>query len=295
MSRFSLAILLTVAPSLFAQKKEDFIALQRDVAQMQDQMKQLQKSQDEKMAALTTLLQQSMDAQARLSTNLASLEKNLNTAIADQQAKIAAPVAALGTKVDTMADGFSGVKENVAALSAQLSKLDAKLTDISLAIRTLNAPPVAPPPAAGAPTAQAQLPNAETLWENAKRDMSAGKNSLALDEFSDYAKFFPESENAPSAVYNIGIIYDRNDQHEEALKAFTDVVDKFPENPRTPDGLYMKGVQQMKTDHNTDAGATFREFLKRYPTNDKARKAQDHLRELGLAAPAKPVVRKKTR
>ena len=29
-------------------------------------MKQLQKSQDEKMAALTTLLQQSMDAEARI-------------------------------------------------------------------------------------------------------------------------------------------------------------------------------------------------------------------------------------
>src|ERR1700682_41614 len=109
MARFSLAILLIFASTtLSAQKKEDFVALQRDVAQMQDQMKQLQKSQDEKMAALTTLLQQSMDAEARIATNLSTLEKNMNAALADQQSKLVAPVAGLGTKVDNMSEDFRG-------------------------------------------------------------------------------------------------------------------------------------------------------------------------------------------
>ena len=35
-----------LAPSLLAQKREDILSIQRDVAQLQDQIKQLQTSQD---------------------------------------------------------------------------------------------------------------------------------------------------------------------------------------------------------------------------------------------------------
>ena len=37
-----------LAPSLLAQKREDILSIQRDVAQLQDQIKQLQTSQDQK-------------------------------------------------------------------------------------------------------------------------------------------------------------------------------------------------------------------------------------------------------
>ncbi len=280
MTRFSLAIFLAASFVAWGQKKEDFIALQRDVAQMQDQMKQLQKSQDEKMAALTALVQQALDAQMRLSGNVSSLQSSLQKSIDDQQMKIAGPVAAVGTKVDNMSEEFRGVKENIAALSSQISKLDAKLTDISLAVRTLSQPAPAPP---ASPTAQAAAPpgpSAEVLWENARRDMSAGKNELALQEFADYVKNFPDSENAPSAQYNMGTIYDRVDQYEDALKAYIAVVDNFPENPRTPDALYMKGVELMKLERNTEARATFQEFIKRYPANENVRKARNHIATL---------------
>jgi len=282
-------IFLTLGSSvLSAQKKEDFIALQRDMAQMQDQMKELQKSQDEKMAALTMLVQQSLDASSRLSTGLTQLQKNLETSLGDQQSKVVVPVVALGTKMDQMSDEFRGAKENIAALSSQLSKLDNKLADISSAIRTLStpvAPPSAAPPAAG-------IPSAQQLWEAANRDVSTGKDTLAMDEYAEFLKYFPDSENAPTAQYNIGTIYDRADQPADALKAFNAVLEKFPENPRTPDALYWKGMELMKMEKTAEAGAAFKEFLRRYPSNENARKASANLRTLGLGAPAKPTARK---
>ncbi len=284
-----LTVFLTLSSSvLSAQKKEDFIALQRDMAQMQDQMKELQKSQDEKMSALTALVQQSLEASSRLSTSLTTLQRNVETTLTEQQSKVVGPVVALGTKMDQMSDEFRGVKENITALSSQLTKMDNKLADISSAIRTMNTPVA--PPAAGAPAAG--IPSAETLWQNANRDVTSGKDDLAMQEYVEFLKYFSESENAPTAQYNIGTIFDRANQNEDALKAFNAVLEKFPENPRTPSALYWKGMELMKLDRNAEAGAAFREFLKRYPGNEDAARARKNLSTLGLGTPAKPTTRK---
>jgi len=47
---------------LMAQKRDDILSIQRDVAQVQEQVKQLQRSQDEQMTALRALVQQSLEA-----------------------------------------------------------------------------------------------------------------------------------------------------------------------------------------------------------------------------------------
>jgi hypothetical protein len=49
------------APSLLAQRREDILSIQRDVAQLQDQIKQLQTSQDQKLTALESLIKQALD------------------------------------------------------------------------------------------------------------------------------------------------------------------------------------------------------------------------------------------
>ena len=50
------AVVVLAAETLPAQKREDFLQIQRDVAQLQDQVRQLQKTQDEKIASLETLI-----------------------------------------------------------------------------------------------------------------------------------------------------------------------------------------------------------------------------------------------
>jgi TolA-binding protein len=166
--------------------------------------------------------------------------------------------------------------------------MDNKLTDISSTVRVLTtpvAPPSAAPPAAG-------IPSAQNLWASANSDVSSGKDDLAMQEYVEYLKYFPDSENAPTAQYNIGTIYDRADMPADALKAFNAVLEKFPENPRTADALYWKGMELVKMEKPAEAGAVFKEFLRRYPSHENARKAQAQLRNLGLGAPAKPTARK---
>jgi TolA-binding protein len=270
---------------MVGQKKEELQSIQRDVAQLQEQVKELQRSQDAKMAALQGMLQQAVDGSNKVTTGLTAMQHEVTTKLNEEQTKLVTPVATLGTKVDQMSDDFRSVATNVSDLVRRMNALDGKLKDISDAIRTLSAPPPTPPGAAVGGTAGQVSPppgmSAETMWQNAFRDYSGGKQDLALSEFMDYVKAFPDTENAPNAQWYVGYMYFNAGQFDDAVKAF-DAVLKMPENPKTPEALYYKGVSLMKGERRTEAGTTFREFLKRYPTNTHIATVHQHLRTLGL-------------
>ena len=73
------------------------------------------------------------------------MQHSLDQKFADQQTKLVAPIASVGTKVDEMSGDFSAVRENVRELIRHMNDLDSKIADISSAVRTLNNPPVHAP------------------------------------------------------------------------------------------------------------------------------------------------------
>jgi tol-pal system protein YbgF len=282
----TLALLTTPAVMFPQNTKEQIQSVQRDVAQLQDQIRQLQKAQGDQIAALTTLVQQALDESRKTYAMAGGMQRSLDQKLTDLQAKLVAPVATLGSKVDTVAEDFRSVQTNVAELTRLVRKMDDKLNDISSAVRTLNAPAPAPQTAVAPdkPGPPAGL-TAEVLYQNGYRDYMAKKDELALQEFNEYLKYFDKSEQAPTVQFYIGNLYDRANQYDDAAQAFDAVITRFPENSKTPDAMYMKGVMLQKGRHKTDAGAVFQEFLRRYPSHAQAAKARDHLRELGLSAP----------
>ena len=124
------AILLSIPALTFAQRREDFLSIQRDVAQLQDQIKQLQTGQDQKLTALQALIQQAVEESAKLNVALGSMQRGVTERLNEQQARVVAPVATLSTKVDEMSGDLRALRENVADLTTRLGNLDNKLTDI---------------------------------------------------------------------------------------------------------------------------------------------------------------------
>ena len=227
------------------------------------------------------------------------MERGINDRLAQQQSTMVQPVATLGTKLDAVAEENRLTRENVADLATRLAALDNKLADISSAVRTLNAMQTTPPPPPGSGTGAAAVTppagvSAESLYQNAFRDYSSGKDELAMNEFTDFLKYFPMAENAPSAQYYIGQIYDRAKQYDDGALAFDAVLERYPENPKTPDALYWKGIELMKAKKNAEAATEFKDFLARYPSHSKAVDARAHLRTLGQAPTpaAKPARRR---
>src|SRR5215469_8963535 len=85
-----------VFPIICGAASKEIVELQRDVAQLQDQVRNLQSSFDTKIAALTVLVQQAADSAARASNSVAGLQG----ALSEQLRLQAAPVAGVSTKID---------------------------------------------------------------------------------------------------------------------------------------------------------------------------------------------------
>jgi tol-pal system protein YbgF len=203
---------------------------------------------------------------------------------------ISAPVAAVGTKVDQLSSDFLAVRESVNDVSSRVSKLQAQLTDINTAIRTMKTE--VPPPAApqsGPP----QGISAQKLYEDAMRDKQGGNLDLALDQFRQYLTHFPTTDLAPNAQFYVGEILYYKQDYDGAIQAFDLVLEKYDENNKSPDALYMKGMALFKSERKSQAGQIFAEVIKKYPTAEVATKAKGMRRALGLPVSAAPTGKKR--
>ena len=286
-----LVLVIAAGPvSVPAQNKNDLASMQRDIAQLEEQVRQLQKSQDDKSAALTALVQQAVDASSRVSASMSALQKNLTDSLNaslsagmnDQQNKIVAPMATLKSRLDDMSTEIGTVQQNLGDLSTKFSRIDDRLKDILTAVTT---PPVAAPPPvvpAAPPAANAPPPGvtALSLQQDAERDFSSAKYALALEDFANYIKYFPDYAYAPVAQYHIGEIYERNEQWDDAVIAFDKVVEQFPVNEKTADAAYFKAFSLQKGDRKAEAKEEYKNFIAKYPASEHILNAKRNLTTL---------------
>jgi tol-pal system protein YbgF len=292
---------LLICPSLALAASKEIVELSRDVAILQEQMRALQRSQDEKLSAIQVLVQQALDASNKANTSVALLQSSLQQSSKDQQTKVVTTVTDMGAKVDTLTTDFSALRESVADISSQVGKLQQQMVDIGNAVRSIQAPAAAPPSSitpgngAGPGPAAGSVPPmpAEKLYQNANRDRSGGNDDLALGGYNDYLKYYGNTDLAPNAQYYIAEIHFRQGKLDEALQEFDMVLEKYPDNNKTPDALYMKGATLVKTGKRTQGKQEFCELAKRFPSSDLASKAKSHVKALGLTCGAAAPIRKK--
>jgi len=280
-----LIFLAALSASLtLAAPDREIVELQRDMATLQEQVRQLQRTLDEKMATLSTLMQQTADASIKGNASLAQIEST-QRGMAEQQKNLVVPVMAMGSKYDPMTTEFQGVRDTVSDLSERMNKMQTQLVDLSNTVKTLQAPP-APPPGFGAASGSSATPppglSAKQLYDSAMKDRSGGNLDLALQGFQEYLKYFSNTDLAPNAQFYIGqIYYDKND-FSSAITAFDLVLERFPENSKTPDAMYMKGMALLKSTRRNEAAKEFQALIEKYPNSDVTAKARQQRRALGL-------------
>ena len=282
-----LASALLLLPAVAPAQKREITEMNRDVALLQEEVRNMKKADEDRFNAIDAALKQILDQINSGNRQVAGL----GTGLRDQMTKgVVSQVGAVGTKVDALSEDFKFVKENVSEVIDRLGKLEQKVVDLNTAIRTMQAPPAPPAdngqssptgPSASAPPAGV---SAEGLYKDALRDKSSAKYDLALDEFKNYLKWFSETEFAPNAQYYIGEIYYNQKNFDEAMKAF-DAVISAPKNNKTLDARFMKGRTLVRLGEKSEGAREFRAVVQAAPGSDVARRAQAELRDLG-AAPA---------
>ena len=197
-------LLLVISPLAVLAASKETQELQRDVALLQESVKQLQQSQDRQLATLTELMRQALDSSGKSNTSMAVMERTLQQNLQDLQSKVVSPVVGLSTRMDGMSNDFRSLQQAVSDLTATVEKMQAQLTDLNNALKVLQAPPAAPPPGpGGVPGGMAAAPQgpqgpcmaSEAIFTTMPtRDRMGGKLDLSLQEYQDYLRCYGNTD-----------------------------------------------------------------------------------------------------
>lgn len=134
--------------------------------------------------------------------------------------------------------------------------------------------PQQPPPQVGM--------DPQALYEAAYGDYVRGSYDLAVRQFRDYLRSFPDTELSDNAAYWIGECYYRQNEFRRAVREFDQVLRLYPRSDKVPSALLKKGYALLELNERTDGVDQLRRVIRTYGRSDEAELARQRLRELGV-------------
>ena len=263
---------LTVSPAWGASK--EMIQLQTQVQQLQEQMTAMQRSFDERMGVMKNLVEQDTDAINKATNAVTSLQSTLQKQQGDSAAH-----------VDQLSGQIQSLNDTLDELKARLTKVSKQLEDMQSSQQSLAAQQAQQQ---AQQQAAASAPPPDVLYNNALRDYNGDKNDLAIQEFSDYIKFYPNTDLAGNCYFYLGEIQFRQGNYQQAVKSYDQVLQNFPTGNKAASAQLKKGFSLIELGKQEDGVAELRHVIQRYPRSNEALQARERLRKLGVSATARP-------
>ena len=261
-------MILCLAPPASWGVSKEMIQLQTQVQSLQDQMTAMQTSFNERMGVMKSLLDQNTDSMNKVAAAITSLQNSLQKVQGDN-----------GAKVDQLSGQIQALNDSLDELKARLAKVSKQLEDMQASQQSLAANQAAQ-------QAAAQQPPPDVLYNNAVRDYNAAKTDLAIQEFSDYVKYYPNTDLAGNSYFYLAELAFKQGNYKEAVKNYDQVLQNFPTGNKAPSAELKKGLALIELGQNDDGVAALRHVIQRYPRSNEAQQARERLRKLGVASSA---------
>src|SRR6201984_3291855 len=243
---------------------EEQVQLQTHAQQLKEQMAAMKQSFDERMGVMKNLVEQNTDASNKTTAAIHALQNTLQK----QQGDAAGHVDQLSGQIQALNDTMDELKVRLAKVSKQLE--DMQSTQQSLAASQSAAQAQA--------QAQAQAPPPDVLYANALRDYNGGNNDLASKEFSDYVKFYPNTDLAGNAYFYMGELQFRAANYQQAVTSYDQVLQNFPSGNKAASAQLKKGFALIEMGQKDDGVTELRHLIQRYPKTNEALQARERLR-----------------
>src|SRR6202163_36333 len=260
-----LALCLAITPAWAANK--DMVQLQTQVQQLQEQMTAMQRGFDERMGVMKNLVEQNTDAVNKVANAL----NGLQTTLQKQQTEG-------GSKVDQLSGQIQSLNDTMDELKVRLAKVSKQLEDMQAAQQSLGAQQATQQ---AQQQAQAQAPAPDVLYNNAVRDYNGNKNDLSLQEFSDYIKYYPNTDLAGNSYFYLGELQFRQGNYQQAAQSYDAVLQNFPSGNKAASAQLKKGFSLIELGKQDDGVSELRHLIQRYPHSPEALQARERLRQLG--------------
>ena len=266
-----LVLSLGVSPAWGVSK--DMVQLQTQVQQLQEQMTAMQRSFDERMGVMKNLVEQDTDAVNKVANALNALQ----TTLQKQQNEG-------GSKTDQLSGQIQALNDTMDEIKVRLAKVTKQLEDMQAAQQSLGAQQAQQQ---AAQKAQQDAPPPDVLYNNALRDYNGGKNDLALQECSDYIKYYPNTDLTGNCYFYLGEIQFRQGNYQQASQSYDQVLQNFPSGNKAASAQLKKGFALVELGKQDEGVSELRKLIQRYPHSPEALQARERLRKLGVATTGK--------
>ena len=263
-----------LVPAVVGQnQKQQIIQLQRDMALVQDSVRQFDTKISDRLAGVEALLRQATDKQDKHAAGLTVIER----ALSSLDDALTEPQRATTAKVDSLAEQFSGLRAMVEEMGASIERINGDLRDIKTHLTTL------PPPGEdeeGTESDVAEVNASEAIFEGGVADYTRGNIESARDLFLDYLALYPTHARAAEAQQFLAETYFAAAEYEEAVKQFGEVYEKYPLSKQAPDALYRQGMCLLELRSLDEAVEVFESVIDRFPGTTAAELARGELNRL---------------
>jgi tol-pal system protein YbgF len=255
-------------PSAFGANR-DIIELQTEITQLQTQMTQMKQSFDERMGVMKNLLEQNTDVTNKVAGAINALQASINKQQQDRSGE-----------GDQLSGQIQSLNDTMDELKVRLTKLSKQLEDMQAAQQSMAAQQTQAQQQA---QAAAQAPAPDVLYNNALRDYNGGKNDLAIQEFGDYIKFYPDTDLAGNSYFYIAEIQFKAGDYQKAIANYSLVLQNFPSGNKAAAAELKKGFALLELGKEDDGTQELKRVIQRYPRTNEATQARERLRKTGAA------------
>ena len=252
---------------------KEIVQLQTQVQQLQEAMTAMQRSFDERMGVMKNLVEQDTDAINKAVGALNSLQTTLQKQQTDA-----------GAKSDQLSGQIQALNDTMDELKIRLAKVSKQLEDMQGAQQSLAAQQAQQTAAA---QAAASAPPPDVLYNNGVRDYNGGKNDLALQEFSDYIKYYPNTDLAGNSYFWLGEIQFKQGNYQQAVQSYDQVLQNFPSGNKAASAQLKKGFALLELGKQDEGVGELRHLIQRYPRAPEALQARERLHKLGVSTVGK--------
>ena len=268
-----LAIFLTAWPLAYAGTKEELVRLQSDVLTLQNQIREFDKTFNERIDGLKSLVIQLNDQVAKSGLTL----DRVSAVLENQTSGNRSADQTLIQEVRRLSEKIDDAGTRISALAQQLNEL--KVQSKSLSESSNRGSNLSP----------------EALYNQAFSDFVQGSFDMAIQGFSGYLTTYPAGDRAADALLYTGEAYSSQNKLPQAIASFTRIINEYPNSEKVPSALYKRAKVELALQEKDNAIADFKNIVERFPATPESDLAKAELDTLGASKPAKSKPRSKTR
>jgi len=259
----------------------------RDLDKNKAQMAQMEKTLDEKLAALDADRQPLRKNQAEVGVQLDRIELELGR-LSGQLEEASAMYTRNGERISEIQqnqmESMLEVRQNVEDLQRALNVMAGHLGLQELAVsskpssqKEKQSAKALSPSDSGQSANKQPAANAEEHYGNALNLFRSGQYDGAREGFQSYLERYPKSALADNAQFWLGECYYAEKSYGEAIAAYEKTIKDYPKSDKVSSAMLKQGMAFIELGDSTAGKILLKKVVKEYPSSNQAKIAKSKL------------------